>query len=155
MPASLHGYCAVFCENLESLPMLKKLLVIITAITLSWSVYAQTDAQKAAIAERIKPAGNVCLQGDAKCGAAAAAAGPRSGEDIYKTSCLACHGTGAGGAPKLGDKAAWAPRIAQGMDTLYTHAIGGIRGMPMKGTCMNCSDDDIKATVDYIVKGSK
>jgi cytochrome c5 len=155
MPASLRGYSAVFCENSESFPMLKKLLVIITAITLSWAVHAQTDAQKAAIAERIKPAGSVCLQGDAKCGAAAAAAGPRSGEDIYKTACLACHDTGAAGAPKKGDKAAWKPRIAQGIDTVYGHAINGFKGMPPKGTCMTCSDDDIKATVDFMVEASK
>lgn len=159
MPAGLRGYSAVFCEILESalmLKTLKKLLVIATAIVLSLSVQALTDKQKADIAERIKPAGSVCLQGDASCGAAAAASsGPRSGEDVYKSSCTACHDTGAAGAPKKGDKAAWKPRIAQGADTLHNHAITGIRGMPPKGTCMTCSDDDIKAAVDYMVSASK
>ena len=136
--------------------MLKKLLVIVTAIGLSLSVQALTDKQKDEIAERIKPAGSVCLQGDATCGAAAAASsGPRSGDDVYKTSCMACHDTGAAGAPKKGDKAAWAPRIAQGIDTVYTHAINGLNGMPPKGTCMTCSDDDIKAAVDFMVEASK
>jgi len=136
--------------------MLKKLLVIVTAIGLSLSVQALTDKQKEQIAERIKPAGSVCLQGDATCGAAAAASsGPRSGDDVYKTSCMACHDTGAAGAPKKGDKAAWAPRLAQGMDTIYGHAINGFNGMPPKGTCMTCSDDDIKAAVDFMVEASK
>ena len=156
MPPGLHGYSAVFEQNSESTYMLKKLLVIVTAIGLSLSVHALTDKQKDEIAERIKPVGSVCLQGDATCGAAAAASsGPRSGDDVYKTSCLACHDTGAAGAPKKGDKAAWAPRIAQGMDTVYSHAINGLNGMPPKGTCMSCSDDDIKAAVDFIVDASK
>jgi cytochrome c5 len=136
--------------------MLKKLLVIVTAIGLSLSVQALTDKQKEQIAERIKPAGSVCLQGDATCGvAAAASSGPRSGDDVYKTSCMACHDTGAAGAPKKGDKAAWAPRLAQGMHTIYGHAINGFNGMPPKGTCMTCSDDDIKAAVDFMVEASK
>jgi cytochrome c5 len=156
MPAGLHGYQAVFWQNSESPYMLKKILLIVTAIGLSLSVQALTDKQKDAIAERIKPVGSVCLQGDASCGAAAAASsGPRSGDDVYKTSCLACHDTGAGGAPKKGDKAAWAPRLAQGIDTVYSHAINGLNGMPPKGTCMTCSDDDIKAAVDFIVDASK
>lgn len=136
--------------------MLKKLLVIVAAVGLSLSVQALTDKQKDEIAERIKPVGSVCLQGDASCGAAAAASsGPRSGEDIYKTSCLACHDTGAAGAPKKGDKAAWTPRLAQGIDMVYNHAINGLNGMPPKGTCMTCSDDDIKAAVDFMVEASK
>jgi len=68
---------------------------------------------------------------------------------------MACHGTGAGGAPKMGDKAAWAPRIKQGADTLHKHAIAGLNAMPPKGLCMTCSDDEVIAAVDYIVKGSK
>jgi cytochrome c5 len=136
--------------------MLKKLLVIAAAIGLSFSVQALTDKQKDEIAERIKPVGSVCLQGDASCGAvAAASSGPRSGEDVYKASCTACHDTGAAGAPKKGDAAAWKPRIAKGIDTLHTHAINGFNGMPPKGTCMTCSDDDVKAAVDFIVENSK
>ena len=82
------------------------------------------------------------------------------GKDVYTQSCFACHGTGAAGAPKLGDKAAWAPRIAQGMDTLVKHAISGFSSkpgsmMPPKGGAMNRSDDEIKAAIDYIVEQSK
>ena len=85
---------------------------------------------------------------------AAAPAGP-SGEEIYNTNCLACHNTGAAGAPKLGDVAAWAPRIEQGIETLYTHAIDGFNAMPALGLCATCSPDDIKVTVDYMVAESQ
>lgn len=137
--------------------MLKQLLVIAAAISLSLTAQALTDEQKDAIVERIKPVGSLCLQGDATCGAAApvSSGGTRSGEEVYKASCNACHGTGAAGAPKFGDSGAWAPRVSQGQDTLYTHAITGFKGMPPKGTCMTCSDDELKAAVDYMVKNSK
>ena len=126
-------------------------------IALSLSSHALTDNQKKAIEERVKPVGSVCLEGDSSCGGAVAAAssGPRSGEDVYNGSCMACHGTGAGGAPKTGDAAAWKPRIAQGADTLHKHAIGGFNAMPAKGLCMTCSDDEVAAAVDFIVAKSK
>lgn len=109
--------------------------------------------------ERIKLVGEACVEGQ-DCGGAAAAApaagaAPRSGDQVFSSVCQGCHATGAAGAPKVGDKGAWSPRIAQGKATLYTHALGGIRAMPPKGTCMNCSDDEIKAAVDYMVGKSK
>ena len=80
------------------------------------------------------------------------------GQKDYQASCFACHGTGAAGAPKVGDKAAWKARIAQGNDTMYTHAIKGFKGktgfMPAKGGS-SLSDDAVKAAVDYMVKNSK
>jgi cytochrome c5 len=114
----------------------------------------------AKIDERTAPDARVCIQGE-DCGGGAAAATvaaaetKKSPEDIYNTSCMACHATGAAGAPKLGDADAWAPRIAQGNDTLYAHAINGLNMMPPKGTCGSCSDDDIKAVVDYMVSQSE
>ncbi len=80
------------------------------------------------------------------------AAGPRTGEDIYGTKCIACHGSGAAGAQKLSDKDAWASVIAKGIDVLYTSTISGFDGMPAKGLCMDCSDDELKAAVDYMVE---
>ena len=68
---------------------------------------------------------------------------------------MACHATGAAGAPKVGDKAAWAPRISQGMATLVKHSIQGFNAMPPKGMCMDCSDDEIKAAVEYMVGQSR
>jgi cytochrome c5 len=119
-----------------------------------------TDAQRATIEERIKPVGESCMAGDASCGGAtqAAAGGePRSGEDVYNTACLACHATGAAGAPKMGDAAAWADRIAKGNAALYDSGINGIAGTGMmaKGGCMNCSDEEIEAAVDHMVAGSQ
>ena len=95
------------------------------------------------------------------CGAAVAAATgggePRSGEEVYNAACLACHTTGAAGAPKLGDAAAWSERIAKGMDVLYDHGVNGIPGTGMiaKGGCMNCSDEEVIAAVDYMVEASQ
>ena len=108
------------------------------------------------IRERIKPVGAVCVEGQ-DCGSAAAAAptGPRSGDQVYTAVCAACHGTGAMGAPKLGDAAAWTARAAQGVDTLVSHAINGINMMPAKGGCAACSDDEIKAAVQHMLDNSK
>ncbi|MEA3299883.1 MAG: c-type cytochrome [Pseudomonadota bacterium] len=116
-----------------------------------------TPNQEKAVAERLAPEGTVALESEVASAAPAPAAGgePRSGEEIYNKACLSCHMTGAAGAPKLGDVAAWAPRLEQGMDTIYKHAIEGIRGMPPRGLCMDCSDDEVKATVDYILANSQ
>jgi len=133
---------------------------IATLVAFSASAVDLTDAQRAAIEERINPVGEVCMQGDNSCGGAAAAvasSGPRSGEDVYNAACMACHSTGAAGAPKLGDAVAWADRIAKGNDVLYSSGINGIAGTGMmaKGGCMNCSDEEVSAAVDYMVAGSQ
>jgi len=104
-----------------------------------------------AIADRIAPVAKVKVAGDK----AAAPAAKQSGKDMYASACFACHGTGAAGAPILGDKAAWAARIAAGTDALYTNAIKGKGGMPPKGGRADLSDDAIKAIVDYMVAESK
>ena len=81
-----------------------------------------------------------------------------NGQKDYQASCFACHGTGAAGAPKVGDKAAWKDRIAQGKAKLYEHSIKGFKGktgfMPAKGGS-SLSDGAIKAVVDYMVEQSK
>ena len=112
----------------------------------------------AKIDARTQPEAQVCVQGE-DCGSAAAvttaaAETEKTPEELYGT-CAACHDTGAAGAPKTGDTAAWAPRIAQGKETLYTHAIKGFNMMPPMGTCAACSEDDIKAIVDYMVEKSQ
>ena len=80
---------------------------------------------------------------------AAAAAG--DGKAIYDKVCMVCHGAGVAGAPKAGDKAAWEPRLKQGMEVLYTSSIKGKGAMPPKGGAMQLSDADVKAAVDYLV----
>jgi cytochrome c5 len=77
------------------------------------------------------------------------------GQEIYDSKCKVCHGTGAAGAPKMGDKEAWAPRIATGTDSLMNSVINGKNAMPPKGTCMDCSDEDLKAAMNYMISNSK
>jgi cytochrome c5 len=106
---------------------------------------------QAAVAERIAPVGSV----NTSVVKAAPAAAGADAKGTYQSACFACHGTGAAGAPKLGDKGAWKSRIAQGMDTLLDHAINGFKGMPPKGGRGDLSDDTVKAVVEYMVKNSK
>ena len=138
----------------------------------SKTVEATADAK--AVAERIKPVGELTVGVaqaakvttassnpvmDAIIPSANAAGADDQGKKIYDTTCMACHAAGVAGAPKLGDKAAWAPRIAQGADTLHTHALKGFQGkagmMPPKGGNMGAKDEDVKAAVDYMVSQSK
>src|SRR6185295_6051852 len=86
----------------------------------------------------------------APAAATAAAAGKVDGKKTYDATCSVCHGAGIAGAPKFGDKAAWAPRLKAGIDTLYDSAIKGKAGMPAKGGNPSLSDADVKAAVDYM-----
>ena len=135
------------------------------------TVEATVDAK--AVAERIKPVGELTVGAveatrtataassvmDSIIPSANAAAADDKGKKIYDATCVACHAAGVAGAPKLGDKTAWAPRIAQGADTLHTHAIKGFQGkvgmMPPKGGNMSLKDEDVKAAVDYMVSQNK
>lgn len=135
-----------------------------TAALLSVAFVASADKNQE-IAERLQPVGSVCLAGECAGGSAQPAvnivlaqAGGRSGEEVYNTKCNVCHGTGVGNAPKLGDKAAWTPRIAKGMDTLMSNVINGFTDvgmMPPKGICMDCSDEELRAAVDYMLEKSQ
>ena len=82
-----------------------------------------------------------------------------NGQRVYESACVACHGAGIAGAPKLGDTGVWAQRIAKGLDTLYANSINGVQGsagvMPAKGGNPALSDAKVKAAVDYIVARSK
>jgi cytochrome c5 len=120
----------------------------------------QTAAQALETIERIRPVGDAVVAASpvseqAASGGSAQAAPARSGEAVYGATCMACHSTGAAGAPKMGDKAAWSPRIAQGSSTLLQHALQGFKGMPAKGGCTNCSDAEIKAAVEYLSAKAK
>lgn len=78
----------------------------------------------------------------------------QSGEDVVKGICVACHGAGVLGSPKLGDKAQWAPRIAQGYDVLVQHAINGIRSMPARGGNAELTDEEVAAAVAVMANQS-
>jgi cytochrome c5 len=129
---------------------------------------ASDPTVQAAVEERIKPVGHVLLMGDAELAAAAAAvtaptpvATVLSGPQVYNAACIVCHQppAGVGGAPPMGDVAAWAPRIAQGIDTLHEHALQGYQGkagyMPPKGGRVDLSDAEIMSAVDYLVEQAK
>jgi len=124
--------------------------------------------------ERIKPFGQVAVAGEDNAllaiqqtavpvaGTAAPAAGAApltDGKSVYESACIACHASGLAGAPKIGDMAAWAPRIAQGMAMLEQHAIAGFQGsagvMPAKGGRMDLSDDAVRAAVEHMVSQSR
>lgn len=148
---------------------MNRLLVAAAAMVLSTAVVAapgQLGAEASlgpdAVKARIKPVGGVCVQGEeckpvglAAQPIAGAASGPRSGEQVFNAVCVACHGAGIAGAPKVGDKGAWAPRLAQGEATLITHALQGIRAMPPKGGCAACLDEEIGNAVKYMASKSK
>ena len=87
--------------------------------------------------------------------AAAPAGGSSDGKAVYEKVCSVCHATGLAGAPKFGDKAAWAPRIATGINTLHQSALKGKNAMPPKGGNMALSDADVTAAVDYMASAAK
>ena len=133
--------------------------ILALGVALSAVAVDLTEAQRAAIEERIKPVGQSCLVGDSSCASAGAAvaSAPRSGEEVYNAACLACHASGAAGAPIYGDIAAWSDRIAKGTDVLHDSGVNGLAGTGMiaKGGCMNCSDEEVIAAVDYMIAGSQ
>lgn len=101
---------------------------------------------------RIQPVARFEL---AKAEAEAAGGAPKDGPTVYNSVCGACHNTGAAGAPKIDDKAAWAPRVATGAEALYASALNGKNAMPPKGGASKLSDDEIKGAVDYILSKVK
>lgn len=128
---------------------IKSLMCLCVSVFLAFATQSQEVASDD-IKSRIQPLGKVHVAG-AK--AETASAGPRSGVQVYNKSCVACHSVGVLGAPKLQDSADWAPRISKGLDTLVEHAIKGFNAMPPKGTCGDCSDDEIKAAIEHMIEG--
>ena len=108
----------------------------------------------AALAETAAPAAQAAAAA-APVAQAAAPAAAVDGEKVYKGICFSCHDVGVAGSPKLGDKAAWAARIAAGNDSMYGIAINGKNAMPAKGGNPALSDAEIKAAVDFMVSKSK
>ena len=155
--------------------------LIFALINLSFLLLGSNAAAQQSIEDNVRPAGQVCLAGQpcvgstageaslARSGALARAAVPIAAvieevveevidavaafdvESIYQMSCFACHGTGAAGAPLLGDADAWTERMAKGMDAVMLNVVNGVNAMPPKGLCMTCSDDNLGTLVNYMI----
>lgn len=154
-------FATVFVAVLGALAVLAIILYFLAGMLGSGITPGKSEE---VILKNIAPVGQVKIAGESPAGeaapvadaaAATEAAAPMTAEQIYQTNCLACHATGAAGAPKTGDAAAWAPRIANGMDTMVSNAVKGLNAMPAMGTCMSCSEDDIRGVVEYIVAQSQ
>ncbi len=149
------------------------MVVALALMALGAHLYAshppeQNPKAAEAVSARIAPVGAVyagdtgraamaAAQDAAKAAAAAEVAygGTTDGKTIFGNLCHACHETGAGGAPKISDKSVWAPRVAEGLDTLVKHAIDGFTGksgvMPPKGGNPALTDAQVKATVQWML----
>ena len=118
---------------------------------------AGKDSQvDSATIERIKQIGEVRI--DSKIAVASSETSEqveRSGEEVYNTKCQVCHSSGMNGAPKYDSLEDWAPRIERGIDNLVIAAIAGKGGMPARGACMDCSDNEIKLSVQYMIDSVK
>jgi cytochrome c5 len=145
--------------------------ILVLAIEMSERTQAvftrETAEYQEAVAERIRPVGQVYLPGEEQQAAAAVVetvaepepvATAMTGPQVYNSACIACHGSGVGGAPIVGDAAQWSERIAQGMETLSRHAIEGYTGtagyMPPKGGRLDLSDDEVISAVEYMANES-
>ncbi|HET9447357.1 MAG TPA: c-type cytochrome [Steroidobacteraceae bacterium] len=124
----------------------------------------ESPEMRRAINERIAPVAKVAVAGADNSALeppkqAAAAQADLGGEEVFNQACVACHGAGVAGAPKIGDAAAWGPRIAKGVNTLHKHAIEGFQGsagfMPAKGGATTLSDKSVINAVDYMVQAVK
>ena len=128
--------------------------VVLTVIVWPLSMLGKGDVSSGSSDEaelRVQPVARVEMQK-----AVAVSDGkPRDGATVYNTICMACHVAGLAGAPKTGDKAAWAPRIATGLEALLKSAINGKNAMPPRGGGADLSDDEIKAAVEYLIGQSK
>src|SRR5699024_6462644 len=142
--------------------LMKKILVAQATVLALWAVSAQATTDEE-IAQRIKPVGDVCVKGDecdraaaaenavarADEAAPAAASSGRSGEQIVTSHCAVCHATGLLDAPKTGETAVWQERADAkgGLEGLLATSISGINAMPPKGTCSDCTDEELMAAI--------
>ncbi len=101
--------------------------------------------------ERIKPIGQVNIEGSKPATATPVATAPKSGKEVYDGVCFACHASGVLAAPKFRDQADWANRIAKGKEALLQSAINGLNNMPARGGNPNLQDEELKAAIEYML----
>lgn len=133
--------------------LINKMLAVQAAVLVFWAVGAQATTSDD-LAKRLDPVGQVCVQGKECAGmdvaaSAGGAGGAKSADEIIAGHCIACHGSGLLGAPKIGDAADWGNRAKTqgGLDGILAKAITGINSMPPKGTCADCSDAELKSAI--------
>ncbi len=136
-------------------------IVFFTARAIGANSLEKIQNSPQAVLERIQPFGQVrvgkpdevvAAAAPAATAAAPAGAGAQPGEQVYNSACTACHATGVAGAPKMGDKAAWEPRLAQGLNALVNTALKGKGAMPPKGGSASLSDAEVKGAVEYMLQ---
>ncbi len=128
------------------------IIVLITQLVVNRPKLDSEGMAPNAVAERIQPVGRVEF---AAAAPAAAKGGKVDGKAVYETTCVACHGTGAAGAPKFGDKAAWTPRIRTGEPALLKSALNGKNAMPPRGGNSSLSDAEVRAALEYMTSHSR
>ena len=144
-----------------------KLMLIVWALAMIFIGYMSVTSSSSdsshsntmvdnSVLERIKPVGEVRVDTSMRVASAESTeTAERSGEEIYNSKCAGCHNSGIMGAPKYAALADWSSRIDLGLDKLTASAIAGKGGMPARGTCMDCSDNEIKVTVKYMLDSLK
>ena len=144
-----------------------KLMIIVWVLAMFFIGYKALNSSSAespnsetmidnALLERIKPIGEVRIDSSiAVASSESSEKAERSGEEIYNANCQGCHSSGVMGAPKYASLEGWASRIDLGLEKLTSSAIAGKGGMPARGTCMDCSDNEIKLTVQYLLDSLK
>lgn len=139
------------------------IVVFFTARAIGTHTFDMMRNTPQAVVDRIQPFGQVRVGDSGQQVAAAApaetstqktatAAGGKSGEEVYNGVCVACHAAGVAGAPKMGDKAAWETRLAQGLDALVSTTVSGKGAMPPKGGNASLSEAELKSAVEYMLK---
>jgi cytochrome c5 len=129
-------------------------LILLTINVITGGIDVDPDSpamSDEAVAKRLNPGSEAPKKAGGGAAASVAVANANPGESLYNKVCQTCHNAGIGGAPKFGDKAAWGERLKQGKETLYKSVINGKNLMPARGGAAGATDDDIKASVDYIL----
>src|SRR6266545_3230439 len=121
-------------------------IVLLAKLATSGRIYDEDAMSPEAVAKRIKPVADVAVAKAARGGGVL-----KTGEEVYKSVCMACHGAGVANAPKFGDRKAWAPHLVRGVDELYTTALKGKGAMPPKGGNLTLSNAEMRAAVDYML----
>ncbi|MBL4820696.1 MAG: cytochrome c5 family protein [Gammaproteobacteria bacterium] len=146
-------------------------IATIAGILVFAGTLSQAQSNIEAIIRNIQPVGQVCLTGQncsgSVSGSATAATTTHNTQSepaampafdvaaTYQLSCFACHGSGAAGAPVTGDAEAWGERMDKGIDVVLANAMNGTGAMPAKGMCMDCTEDNIRSLIDFMVEGGQ